>query len=87
MINHNECGGDEDAVAGHVAIMVAMGYTVSACGGMVVIERVDTKDGWHHFEVARSNDPHAPNVMEFKDATKAARRFVRWCAKMELGTS
>lgn len=65
-----------------IARLIMAGYTVSACGGMVVVNRFFKWEAWC-FEVARSNDPHAPDVMMFKDAEKAAKRFVKWRAKME----
>ena len=67
-----------------IARLIKAGYVVSACGGMLVVNRLFRWEDWC-YEVARSNDPHAPDTMRFKDAEKAAKRFVKWRAKMESG--
>jgi hypothetical protein len=64
--------------------LIRAGYVVSACGGMLAVNRFFKWEDWC-YEVARSNDPHAPDVMVFTDAEKAAKRFVKWRAKMESG--
>lgn len=80
MARHPVHFGTEDEID-RIVWMITHPANYAVIFGQGYLEVARRQDG--RFEVAMSRDPHEPKVMVFRDAWKAARRFVAWRAKLE----